>query len=138
MQKSKMRNGASLSTRPAQFMDPIFRKRDESRKYVHDPLTSTTKQLAARLIGLLYRRKLTMINLQKKKLGYLSPQSEGVHWNSYGGIKREMEGNLTPSTVSNDSGYGDVYNKRELQDAHRFRDRRWDRGHHDNRHMSRP
>jgi hypothetical protein len=27
-----------------------------------------------------------MINLQKYKLGYLaSPQSEGVHWNSYGG-----------------------------------------------------
>ena len=29
LQKSKMRNGASLSTRPAQFIDPI--KRDESR-----------------------------------------------------------------------------------------------------------
>lgn len=43
--------------------------------------------------------------------------------------KCEMEGNVTPSTVCNDSGYGDVYNKREVQEAHRFRDRRWDSGH---------
>ena len=129
-----MRNGASLSTKQAQFINPIFRKRDESWKYVHGPMTST-KRLTARLIGLLYRRKLAMINLQKNKLGYLaSPQCESAHWNSYGRIKRGMEGNLTPSAVSNDSGYGDVYNKREVQEAHRFRDRRWDRGHHDNRH----
>ena len=56
--------------------------------------------------------------------------------------KREMEGNVTPSTVFNDSGYGDVYNKREVQEAHRFRDRRWDSGHRhwddDDRHKRRP
>ena len=57
--------------------------------------------------------------------------------------KREMEGNATPSTVFNDdSGYGDVYNKREVQEAHRFRDRRWDSGHRhwddDDRHKRRP
>ena len=43
-----MKNSASLSMRPAQFIDPIFRKRDESRRYVHDPLTSKTNQSAAR------------------------------------------------------------------------------------------
>ena len=56
--------------------------------------------------------------------------------------KREMEGNATPSTVFNDSGYGDVYNKREVEEAHRFRDRHWDNKHRhwdeDDRHKSRP
>lgn len=45
--------------------------------------------------------------------------------------KKELEGNMTPSTVYNDDddGYRDVYNRREVQDAHRGRDRRkhWDR-----------
>ena len=56
--------------------------------------------------------------------------------------RREMEGNATPSTVFDDSGYGDVYNKREVEAAHRFRDRRWDNKHRgwddDDRHKSRP
>lgn len=54
--------------------------------------------------------------------------------------KREMEGNATPSTVFGDSsdGYGDVYNRREVEEAHRHRDkwreggyanRRWDESH---------
>jgi hypothetical protein len=36
LQKSKMKNGASPSMRPALSIDPIFRKRDEFRKYDHD------------------------------------------------------------------------------------------------------
>ena len=55
--------------------------------------------------------------------------------------RREMAGNVTPSTVFDDSGYGDVYNKREVEEAHRFRDRRWDSGHRrwdeDDRHKRR-
>lgn len=44
-----MRNGAFLSTRPAQSIHRIIRKRDESRKYVtNDPMTSITKQSVAR------------------------------------------------------------------------------------------
>src|SRR5258705_271854 len=42
--------------------------------------------------------------------------------------KREMEGNATPSTVLGDSGYGDVYNRREVEEAHRHRDRRREGG----------
>lgn len=47
--------------------------------------------------------------------------------------KREMEGSATPSTVFGNSagGYGDVYNRREVEDAHRHRDR-W-RGDYANR-----
>ena len=38
--------------------------------------------------------------------------------------KRELEGSQTPSTVrSTDGGYGDVFNKREVEEAHRNRDR---------------
>lgn len=44
--------------------------------------------------------------------------------------KREMQGSETPSTVYGglDGGYGDVFNRREVEEAHRGRDRRWDRG----------
>ena len=45
--------------------------------------------------------------------------------------KRHLEGNATPSTVCEEpsSGYGDVFNRREVEEAHRYRDRphrRWD------------
>ena len=37
--------------------------------------------------------------------------------------KREMEGSATPSTVrgGTPSGYGDVFNRREVEEAHRYR-----------------
>lgn len=40
--------------------------------------------------------------------------------------KREMESSTTPSTVYGgmDGEYGDQYNKREVEEAHRLRDRR--------------
>lgn len=43
--------------------------------------------------------------------------------------KREMEGNSTPSTVIDDSsgGYGDVYNRQEVKEAHMYKDR-WREG----------
>lgn len=42
--------------------------------------------------------------------------------------KREMAGSETPSTVHGgmDGAYGDVFNRREVEEAHRHRDRRWD------------
>lgn len=130
---------------PRQFLkkiDPIIihiQKTRQSRKYVHDPLTSITKQLATRQCLPHLRPLPPKINLQKYKgLVYLaSPQSE-VHSNSYGG----NESNVTPSTVFSDSGYGDIYNKREVREAHRFGDRYWDRGHRrwddDDRNMEPP
>ncbi|KAF8841358.1 hypothetical protein BDN67DRAFT_526300 [Paxillus ammoniavirescens] len=44
--------------------------------------------------------------------------------------KREMAGSETPSTVHGgmDGGYGDVYNKREVDEAHAHRDRWRNRG----------
>lgn len=42
--------------------------------------------------------------------------------------KREMAGSETPSTVHGgmEGGYGDVFNKREVEEARRHRERRWD------------
>ena len=39
--------------------------------------------------------------------------------------KREMAGSETPSTVHGgmDGGYGDVFNRREVEEAHAYRDR---------------
>ncbi|KAG1724554.1 hypothetical protein EDB19DRAFT_310075 [Suillus lakei] len=41
--------------------------------------------------------------------------------------KREMRGSETPSTVHGglDEGYGDVFNRREVEEAHSYRRRRW-------------
>ena len=42
--------------------------------------------------------------------------------------KHEMNGSATPSTVrgGEDGGYEDVFNKKEVEEAHRERERRWD------------
>ncbi|KAG1764336.1 hypothetical protein EDD22DRAFT_883923 [Suillus occidentalis] len=41
--------------------------------------------------------------------------------------QREMRGSETPSTVHGglDEGYGDVFNRREVEEAHSYRRRRW-------------
>jgi len=133
----------------------IFRKRDESRKYVHDPLTSITKQLSARPSSasssskVPYRPALPLkINSDKPPEVQARLSRESTERQRALELirrkRREMEGNATPSTVFNDSGggYGDVYNKREVEEAHRFRDRRWDSGNRrwddDDRPKSRP
>jgi len=55
--------------------------------------------------------------------------------------KREMAGSETPSTVrgGGGGGYGDVYNRADVEAAHsRTRDRRWDgRNEEDSRHWDR-
>ena len=128
-----MKNGASLSMRPALFIDPIFRKRDKSRKYVHDPLTSITKQLAVRSSvsmsslyhRLLYRRKRTVINLQKYKLGYLaSPQSE----RALELIRRKKPRNGRQRKSQVLCLTTKVMETVTSTTRGRFRDRRWDRG----------
>ncbi|KAL0567838.1 hypothetical protein V5O48_014159 [Marasmius crinis-equi] len=113
------------------------RKRDSARKSLHDPLTSITKQLApssssssssskprpppriphnevnARLSRESSERQRALALIQRKK--------------------REMMGSETPSTVrgggDDASEYGDMYNRREVEEAHRIRDRRWDDSH---------
>jgi len=127
---------------PAEDVQDDKRKRDESRKYVHDPLTSITKQLAARpsvstsssSFKAPYRPALpSNANHDKPpqvqaRLSRESTERERA-LELIRRKRREMEGNATPSTVFNDSGYADVYNKREVEEAHKFRDRRWDGGH---------
>ena len=68
--------------------------------------------MASSSYRLLYRRKRTKINLQKYKLGYLECTVRERAMEFIQRKKREMESNITPSAVSNDSGYSDVYNKR--------------------------
>ena len=129
----------------------MFRKRDESRKYVHDPIT---KQLSTRPSASTsssskapYRPALPSKTNRDKppevqaRLSRESTERERA-MELMRRKRREMEGNATPSTVYNDSGgYGDLYNKREVEQAHRFRDRRWDGGHrqwkYDDRHKNR-
>jgi len=138
---------------PAEDVQDDKRKRDESRKYVHDPLTSITRQLAARpsvstssSSKAPYRPALPSNANHGKppevqaRLSRESTERERA-LELIRRKRRETEGNATPSTVFNDSGYTDVYNKREVEEAHKFRDRRWDSGHRywddDDRHNTR-
>jgi len=135
---------------PTEDVQDDKRKRDESRKYVHDPLTSITKQLAARpSVSTSSSSKASYRPAPPSKANHDKPPEVQARLSRESTEReramelikrkrREMEGNATPSTVFNDSGYGDVYNKREVEEAHRFRDRRWDNGHrhwdYDDRH----
>ncbi|KAF5379311.1 hypothetical protein D9757_007662 [Collybiopsis confluens] len=114
------------------------RKRDTARKSIHDPLTSINHQLAssskpsssfkprfkrppspksfsgnpevsARLSRESSERERAMALIRRKQ--------------------KEMRGSETPSTVrggGDSSEYGDMYNRRDVEEAHRIRDRRWD------------
>ncbi|KAJ7088467.1 hypothetical protein B0H15DRAFT_841452 [Mycena belliarum] len=106
------------------------RKRDTARKSVHDPLTSITHQLASRAAPSKpsYRprpaapppnssrppevqARLTRETSERERALELIRRKQ-----------REMRGSETPSTVHG-GGYGDVYNRREVEEAHRGRDR---------------
>ncbi|KAG6830413.1 hypothetical protein H0H87_008196 [Tephrocybe sp. NHM501043] len=113
------------------------RIRDTARKSMHDPLTSITKELASRTsasnASSSYRRprpppeaarappevraRLTRETSERERALELIRHK-----------KREMAGSETPSTVHGgvDQGYGDVFNRREVEEAHRGRERRWD------------
>ncbi|KAG6896226.1 hypothetical protein C0992_009621 [Termitomyces sp. T32_za158] len=124
------------------------RKRDTARKSVHDPLTSITKELASRSSlssssSSSFRRprlpsqvsqaspdvqaRLTRESSERERALQLIRRK-----------KREIKGSITPSTVHGgvDQGYEDVFNRREVEEAHRYRERRWD-AHEDDRNRSR-
>ncbi|KAG6917272.1 hypothetical protein DXG01_003220 [Tephrocybe rancida] len=108
------------------------RKRDAARKSIHDPLTSITKELASRSStsdsSTSYRRRrprpppeasmappevharLTRESSERERALELIRRK-----------KRELAGSATPSTVHGgvDQGYDDVFNRREVEDAHR-------------------
>ncbi|KAG5641564.1 hypothetical protein DXG03_004777 [Asterophora parasitica] len=119
------------------------RKRDTARKSIHDPLTSITKELASRSSpssssSSTFRRprppsetlrappevhaRLTRESTERERALDLIRRK-----------KRELAGSETPSTVHGgvDEGYGDVFNRREVEEAHRGRERRWESRDHD-------
>ncbi|KAF9482915.1 hypothetical protein BDN70DRAFT_800562 [Pholiota conissans] len=119
---------------------PHSRKREESRKFAHDPLTSIERQLASRSSGSTskpeprYRRppppRKEISDKPPEVQARLSRESSEREraLELIRRKKREMEIAATPSTVHGEpsSGYGDVFNRREVEEAHRYRDRRWD------------
>ncbi|XP_006456350.1 hypothetical protein AGABI2DRAFT_228274 [Agaricus bisporus var. bisporus H97] len=115
-------------------------KRETQRKYKHDPLTAIEQQLAARPSS-------SSMPPPARPRPHQSHSAKSSSSSSNSSVqarlqressereraraliqrrKRELEGSMTPSTVYNDDedGYRDVYNRREVQDAHRDRDRR--------------
>ncbi|KIK56349.1 hypothetical protein GYMLUDRAFT_247868 [Collybiopsis luxurians FD-317 M1] len=118
--------------------DDDRRKRDTARKSVHDPLTSINHQLAS-----------SSKSSQPSKPRFTRPPSprsssrdpevnarlfreSSERERALALIRRkqrEMIGSETPSTVrgvDDSSEYGDMYNRRDVEEAHRVRDRRWD------------
>ncbi|KAJ7191682.1 hypothetical protein GGX14DRAFT_316644, partial [Mycena pura] len=124
-------------TNPDEEVVDEKRKRDTARKSVHDPLTSITHGLASRQGSSsassksAYRQRpradpanssrppevqarLTRESSERERALELIRRKQ-----------REMRGSETPSTVHGGDygGYNDVFNRREVEDAHRGRDR---------------
>lgn len=112
-----------------------------ARKSIHDPLTSITHQLAS--------SSKSSSSLSSKSYRSRPPPPSSSHPPEVSArIAREssereralaliarkkresrMSGSETPSVRGDaDAEYGDMYNRREVQEAHRGRDRRWDDG----------
>ncbi|EMD31045.1 hypothetical protein CERSUDRAFT_120170 [Gelatoporia subvermispora B] len=123
--------------------------RDLARKSVNDPLTSINHQLSSR--GGLARPVVSSSRSNKPSApassvsgpgpgSGMAPPPEVARRNRESAErqramelikrkKRELEGSETPSTVRGGAagmggGYGDVYNRREVEEAHRHRERR--------------
>ncbi|KAF5376924.1 hypothetical protein D9615_007332 [Tricholomella constricta] len=119
------------------------RKRDTARKSIHDPLTSITKALASRSSApssssRSFRRPRPISEASKAppevhaRLSRESTERERA-LELIRRKKRELAGSETPSTVHGgvDEGYDDVFNRREVEEAHRGRERRWEPREHD-------
>ncbi|KAI6028993.1 hypothetical protein EDC04DRAFT_3115781 [Pisolithus marmoratus] len=127
--------------------------RDMAFKTINDPLTAITQQLAARSSSSNETRSALPNNRWRNNRfprkpdppppppqpKQLDPASERLRRESsereralalIRKKKREMAGSETPSTVHGgmDNGYGDVFNRREVEEAHAQRDR-WRRTH---------
>ncbi|KAJ6570996.1 hypothetical protein DFH09DRAFT_1261118 [Mycena vulgaris] len=110
------------------------RKRDTARKSVHDPLTSITHQLASRHASTSsksnYRPRPPALppnasrppEVQARLARESSERERALELVRR--KQREMRGSETPSTVHG-GGYGDLFNRREVEEAHRGRDRGW-------------
>lgn len=122
----------------------VYRNRDSSRKSLSDPLTSINRQLAARFPP-------TPAGHEPYKREWGRPPPQPVHLSSAAAEadparaarlsresserqrslaliarrKRESAGSATPSTISGSSRsrYGDQFNARDVEEAHRDRER---------------
>jgi len=115
-----------------------YSRRDAQRKYKHDPLTAIEQRLASRT-----QTPMQPNRKPKPHSSYLSSSSstdpliqarlqrESSERERARALiqrkKKELEGSMTPSTIcaDDDEGYRDVYNRQEVKDAHRIRDRRY-------------
>ncbi|KAJ4469175.1 hypothetical protein C8R41DRAFT_778236 [Lentinula lateritia] len=113
------------------------RKRDTARKSIHDPLTSINHQLASSSTQSSVKPRLTRPSppkypSQPPEVNARLSRESAERERALALIrrkKREMMGSETPSTVrggDSASEYGDMYNRRDVEDAHRLRDQRWD------------
>lgn len=112
------------------------RIRELARKSVHDPLTSINQQLARRSSDTdaprsrpAFRRPLPIGGSTQPEVSARLNRESSERQRALELIKRkkrELEGSETPSTVHGgmDNDYGDMFNRREVEEAHRDRDRR--------------
>lgn len=118
-------------------LDEDKKLRDLARKSVHDPLTSINQRLAQGSSPPKSRPPPppppSARSAPNSKVAERLSRESSERQRALALIarkKREME-SATPSTVRGpdgmDGGYGDVYNRREVEEAHRHRDRRDDR-----------
>lgn len=110
------------------------RLRDSLRKSVHDPLTSITRQLATRESNpssTSSRRPLRHVGTTSTELPELEARLTRESSERERALalirkkRREMDGSETPSVVHGGAGgeYADMFNRKEVEEAHRWRDR---------------
>lgn len=109
-------------------------RRDMARKSTHDPLTSITKQLVSRSSSTVDRRShpprvASSTDPRQARMSRESSERERA-LALIQRKRRDAEGSETPSTVYNTPGYADMYNRRDVEAAHRdrgdYRHRKWD------------
>ncbi|PPQ88270.1 hypothetical protein CVT25_005433 [Psilocybe cyanescens] len=131
------------ATEKVEEVEDDRKKREESRKFAHDPLTSITRQLASRpsSSSSSSTRPFRPPHPPRSNANSDKPPEVQARLSRESSEreralelirrrKREMAGSATPSTVHGESGsgYGDVFNRREVEEAHKHRERRWDGG----------
>ena len=125
---------------------PVSRKRDMMRKSGHDPLTDINQRLASTFkppSSSTFRRPRppSPRELQggNPEVSVRLSRESSERARALELIRRKkremMMGSETPSTVyGGDDEYGDMYNRREVEDAHRGRDKRGGRREETYRH----
>ncbi|KAK0456572.1 hypothetical protein EV421DRAFT_1895789 [Armillaria borealis] len=105
------------------------RKRDTARKSIHDPLTSITHQLASKSSSSSssssrQRPRPASAPGQPPEVSARITRELSERERALALIRRKKKGSETPSTVHGgiaESEYGDMYNRREVEEAHRGR-----------------